>query len=66
MEGVLVENCKPGGLDRLGLGCPELSAENPGLVYVSITGFGAAGGRDLPGYAFIARQLIGEPHTLST
>lgn len=56
---VLVENFKPGGLDRLGLGYAELSAGNPGLVYASISGFGAAGGRDLPGYDFVVQALGG-------
>ncbi|WP_312182230.1 CoA transferase [Arthrobacter sp.] len=56
---VLVENFKPGGLGRLGLGYAELSAENPGLIYVSISGFGADGGRDLPGYDFVVQALGG-------
>lgn len=56
---VLVENFKPGGLDRLGLGYAELSTANPGLVYASISGFGTAGGRDLPGYDFIVQALGG-------
>jgi crotonobetainyl-CoA:carnitine CoA-transferase CaiB-like acyl-CoA transferase len=56
---VLVENFKPGGLEGLGLGYASLAAENPGLVYASISGFGAAGGRDLPGYDFIVQALGG-------
>lgn len=56
---VLVENFKPGGLDRLGLGYAELSTANPGLVYASISGFGTAGGRDIPGYDFIVQALGG-------
>ncbi|MGD6980357.1 MULTISPECIES: CaiB/BaiF CoA transferase family protein [Citricoccus] len=56
---VLVENFKPGGLERLGLGYAELSVENPGLVYASISGFGAAGGREIPGYDFIVQALGG-------
>ncbi len=56
---VLVENFKPGGLARLGLAYPELSAENPGLICVSISGFGAEGGRDLPGYDFVVQALGG-------
>lgn len=56
---VLVENFKPGGLDRLGLGWEELSAENPGLIYASISGFGNGGGADLPGYDFVVQALGG-------
>lgn len=56
---VLVENFKPGGLAKLGLGYEELSAQNEGLVYASISGFGSAGGSHLPGYDFIAQALGG-------
>lgn len=56
---VLVENFLPGALDRMGLGYSELSEDNPGLVYASITGFGAAHGRELPGYDFIVQALGG-------
>lgn len=56
---VLVENFKPGGMARLGLGYEELAALNPGLVYASISGFGSAGGADLPGYDFIVQALGG-------
>lgn len=56
---VLVENFKPGGLDRLGLGYAELSVDNPELIYASISGFGASGGRDIPGYDFIVQALGG-------
>jgi crotonobetainyl-CoA:carnitine CoA-transferase CaiB-like acyl-CoA transferase len=56
---VLVENFKPGGMDRLGLGYDDLKQENPGLVYASITGFGSAGGADLLGYDFMVQALGG-------
>ena len=39
---VLVENFRPGLMDSVGLGYGDLRGENPGLVYCSITGFGAA------------------------
>jgi len=40
---VVVENFRPGVLDRLGLGHDRLAAESPGLVYVSISAFGPDG-----------------------
>ena len=40
---VLVENFRPGVTDRLGLGAAQLCAANPSLVYVSLSGYGAAG-----------------------
>ena len=40
---VLVENFRPGVMDRLDLGYDELSAFNPGLIYCSVSGFGQHG-----------------------
>ncbi|MCF3933852.1 CoA transferase [Acuticoccus sp. M5D2P5] len=40
---VLVENFRPGVMDRMGLGYAELSAENPRLVYAAMSGLGATG-----------------------
>ena len=56
---VVVENFKPGGMDKLGLGYEQLAAENPGLVYASISGFGSAEGASLPGYDFIVQAVGG-------
>jgi crotonobetainyl-CoA:carnitine CoA-transferase CaiB-like acyl-CoA transferase len=56
---VLVENFRPGSLDRLGLGYRDVSAANPGIVYTSITGFGSGAGADLGGYDFLVQALGG-------
>ena len=40
---VLVQNFRPGTMERLGLGEPTLRAENPSLIYVSISGVGESG-----------------------
>jgi crotonobetainyl-CoA:carnitine CoA-transferase CaiB-like acyl-CoA transferase len=56
---VLVENFRPGVMDRLGLGHQSLRAANPGLVYCSITGFGTGPGAELPGYDLLIQALGG-------
>ncbi len=57
---VLVENFRPGVMDRLGLGYETLSAVNPRLIYASISGFGEDGPlRDRPGYDQIAQGMGG-------
>ncbi|MFO0521603.1 MAG: CaiB/BaiF CoA transferase family protein [bacterium] len=57
---VLLENYKVGDLARYGLGYDDLSKENPGLVYCSITGFGQTGPyKDRPGYDFMAQGMGG-------
>ena len=40
---VFVQNFRPGVAERIGLGYDQLSAKNPGLVYMSIAGFGFEG-----------------------
>ena len=57
---VLIENFRPGVLDRLGLGNNVLMARNPRLIHASITGFGADGPyRDRPSYDAVAQALAG-------
>ncbi|MGX0886812.1 crotonobetainyl-CoA:carnitine CoA-transferase CaiB-like acyl-CoA transferase [Kocuria rhizophila] len=56
---VVVENFKPGGMANLGLGYDEISAENPGVVFVSVSGFGTAGGAHLAGYDFLVQAVGG-------
>jgi crotonobetainyl-CoA:carnitine CoA-transferase CaiB-like acyl-CoA transferase len=56
---VVVENFKPGSLDRLGLGYEAVRIANPGVVYASITGFGRGPGADLPGYDLLVQAVGG-------
>ncbi|RDI18605.1 crotonobetainyl-CoA:carnitine CoA-transferase CaiB-like acyl-CoA transferase [Pseudacidovorax intermedius] len=57
---VLVENFRPGVMQRLGLGYESLLAENPRLVYCAISGFGQDGPlRDLPAYDQIIQGMSG-------
>lgn len=56
---VVVENFKPGAMDRLGLGHAAVAARNPRVVYCSISGFGSDGGKDLLGYDFILQAVGG-------
>jgi crotonobetainyl-CoA:carnitine CoA-transferase CaiB-like acyl-CoA transferase len=57
---VVVENFLPGAMERLGLSYAELSADNPGLVYVSATGFGQTGpDRARKGYDTVFQALSG-------
>lgn len=65
---VLIENFKPGTLEKWGLGFEALSQDNPGLILLRISGYGQDGPyRDLPGFAVVAeamgglRHLMGEP-----
>ena len=67
---VLLETGSPGYMDSLGLGYEDLTAENPGLVYVSMTPFGQTGpykdfkASDLVGFAMGGYMYItGWPHT---
>jgi crotonobetainyl-CoA:carnitine CoA-transferase CaiB-like acyl-CoA transferase len=57
---VVLENSRPGAMDRLGLGYDRLRTTNPGLVYCSITGFGLDGpSHDRPGYDTIGQAMSG-------
>lgn len=57
---VVVENFRPGTLERLGLGYDSLSAANPGLVLVRISGFGQTGPyAQRAGYGAIGEALSG-------
>ncbi|HEY5990702.1 MAG TPA: CoA transferase, partial [Streptosporangiaceae bacterium] len=56
---IMVENFKPGGLDRVRLDYESVRATNPAIIYASITGFGTVGGKDLPGYDLIVQAMSG-------
>ncbi|MFD2793330.1 CaiB/BaiF CoA transferase family protein [Promicromonospora vindobonensis] len=56
---VLIENFKPGSLRKFGLDHAAVAARNPGVVYASITGFGAGDGAHLPGYDLIVQAMSG-------
>lgn len=57
---VLVENYRPGVMERLGLGYETLSELNPGLIYCSISGFGMTGPlRDRPSFDIVLQALSG-------
>jgi crotonobetainyl-CoA:carnitine CoA-transferase CaiB-like acyl-CoA transferase len=56
---VLIENFRAGTMQKFGLGFDELAAENPALVYCSVTGFGADGGAHLPGYDLLVQAVGG-------
>jgi CoA:oxalate CoA-transferase len=57
---VVVENFRPGVLDRLGLGAAALLAANPRLVYCAVSGFGQDGPlRDRPAYDHIIQAVSG-------
>ncbi len=57
---IVVENFRPGTLEKWGLGWPELSKINPKLVLVRISGFGQSGPyRDRPGFGAIGEAMGG-------
>jgi crotonobetainyl-CoA:carnitine CoA-transferase CaiB-like acyl-CoA transferase len=57
---VVVENFRTGTLARYGLGADALTADNPGLIYCSLTGFGQDGPyKDKPGYDYLVQGMGG-------
>ncbi|MBC9943077.1 CoA transferase [Leucobacter sp. cx-328] len=56
---VVIENFKPGTMAKFGLSYEEVAAENPGVVYCSISGFGDAEGKNLPGYDLLVQAVGG-------
>jgi crotonobetainyl-CoA:carnitine CoA-transferase CaiB-like acyl-CoA transferase len=70
---IVLENYRPGVMDRLGLGYAALSAVNPSLIYCAISGFGQTGPlKDNPSFDIVlqamsgAMAMNGEPGGLPT
>ena len=57
---VILENFRPGTMEKLGVGYETIKARNPDIVYASISGFGHSGPyKDLPGYDIIGQAMGG-------
>ncbi|PKM31251.1 MAG: formyl-CoA transferase [Gammaproteobacteria bacterium HGW-Gammaproteobacteria-11] len=57
---ILIENFRPGTLEKLGLGWDVLHALNPGLVMVRLSGFGQSGPmKDQPGFGAVGESMGG-------
>jgi succinyl-CoA---D-citramalate CoA-transferase len=57
---IVIENFRPGTMEKWGLGYDALSKENPGLVMVRISGFGQTGPyKDRPGFGAIGESMGG-------
>ncbi|WP_419795207.1 CoA transferase [Pseudomonas palleroniana] len=64
---VLIENLRPGALEKLGLGWDVLHALNPKLTLVRISGYGQSGPyRDRPGFGAIGEAMGGIRYTTGT
>lgn len=66
---VVVENLRPGSVDRMGLGYEALSKLNPGLIYAAVSGFGRLPGRegpygDWPSFDVVAEAMGGVMHMI--
>jgi formyl-CoA transferase len=57
---VVVENFRPGTMEKLGLGYDDLKKVNPGIIYAAISGFGHTGRySQRPGYDIISQAMSG-------
>lgn len=64
---ILIENLRPGALEKLGLGWDVLHALNPKLTLVRISGYGQSGPyRDRPGFGAIGEAMGGIRYTTGT
>ena len=60
---VLIENFRPGTMEEWGMGWEELSALNPGLIMLRVSGYGQTGPyRDRPGFGVIGEAMGGLRH----
>ncbi len=60
---IVIENFRPGGLEKWGLGYEDLRKLNPGLIMVRISGFGQTGPYSArPGFGVIAEAMSGLRH----
>jgi crotonobetainyl-CoA:carnitine CoA-transferase CaiB-like acyl-CoA transferase len=59
---VIIQNFRPGVIERLGLGYEEVRKVNPRVIYASATGYGAVGPfKDRPGQDLLAQSICGLP-----
>jgi crotonobetainyl-CoA:carnitine CoA-transferase CaiB-like acyl-CoA transferase len=56
---IVVENFRPGTMERLGLGYETIAERNPGVVYCAISAFGRGAGAAMPGYDFLLQATGG-------
>ncbi|WP_371875917.1 CaiB/BaiF CoA transferase family protein [Pseudarthrobacter sp. SSS035] len=56
---VMIENFKPGNMERLGLDYAIAAELNPEIIYTSITGFGTGAGAHIPGYDLLVQAASG-------
>jgi formyl-CoA transferase len=60
---IVIENFRPGTLEKWGLGYETLAASNPGLILVRLSGFGQSGPyRDRPGFGAVGESMGGMRH----
>ncbi|CAN5122964.1 CaiB/BaiF CoA-transferase family protein [soil metagenome] len=59
---VIIQNFRPGVMERIGLDYATVSADHPGIVYASATGYGNTGPwKDRPGQDLLAQSVSGMP-----
>lgn len=59
---VIIQNFRPGIMERLGFGYDTVAAINPGIIYASVSGYGGDGPwKDRPGQDLLAQSLSGLP-----